>query len=89
MTMTTTHITTTLTDYLQATFLYGNDAVTLELDTPLVEHRIVDSMGIFQLIAFLEEAFGIEIEADDVLPQRFATIEAIAAFVEQKQNGGA
>lgn len=77
-------IATTLTAHIQAEFMDAVEGVTLQPDTLLVEHRIVDSMGIFRIVAFLEEAFDLEIEASDVLPQNFATIDTITKFVAQK-----
>ena len=77
-------ITTTITAYIQAEFMDAVEGVDLQADTLLVEYRIIDSMGIFRLVAFLEEEFDLEIEASDVLPQRFATIDAIANFVAHK-----
>lgn len=77
-------LTTTITKHIQDEFMNGNDGYDLQPDTRLVEHRIIDSIGIFRLVAFLEEQFDIEIEASDVLPQHFATVAAIVDLVAQK-----
>jgi acyl carrier protein len=47
----------------------------------LTERGIVDSLGIFQLIAFLEEAFGIRIEDEEITLENFASIPVITRFV--------
>jgi acyl carrier protein len=41
-------------------------------------------MGVLQLVAFLESTHGIKISDDDLMPENFDTIGAIAAFVERQ-----
>jgi acyl carrier protein len=57
----------------------------LARDESLIDTGIVDSLGIFQLMAFLEEEFAISIADDEVTPDNFRTLAAIEAFVEAKQ----
>lgn len=64
-------------------FLDGR-ATELTDDTRLVEEEIIDSLGIFLLVAFLKESFEVEIEPDEVTLENFATVDDIAALVERK-----
>jgi acyl carrier protein len=50
-------------------------------DYQLIENDVLDSMAIFETIAFLEDQFGIEVKDDDLVPENFATVEAIARLV--------
>jgi len=50
-------------------------------DDSLTDRGIVDSLGIFQLVAFLEEAFGIRFDDDEITLENFATIRVITRFV--------
>ena len=43
----------------------------------LVEDEIIDSFDIANLVANLEEAFGIEIDGEDIIPENFNTISDI------------
>jgi acyl carrier protein len=45
----------------------------------------VDSLGLFLLISFIEERFGVEVEPDDVTFENFQTVRAIADLVRDKQ----
>lgn len=54
-------------------------------ETELLEGSVLDSMGVFQLVAFLEGEFGIQVKDEDLVPDRFGTITAIAHLVEQRQ----
>jgi acyl carrier protein len=50
----------------------------------MIETGIIDSIGLFRLIAFLEESFSIVIEPDDLLAENFETIDAIAGYVRNQ-----
>ena len=52
----------------------------------LVASGLIDSLGIFKLVAFLEENFGIPIADSEILQENFRSIEAIAAFVIKKRE---
>jgi acyl carrier protein len=51
---------------------------------PLLDSGIIDSLGILQLIAFIENEFGIYFSDEDLLPENFQTLDALAAFMQQK-----
>ena len=55
-------------------------------DTPLRTSGIVDSMNMLQIVSFIEERFGIQVEAHEADVDNFDRIEAMAAFVQRKQS---
>jgi acyl carrier protein len=57
----------------------------LDLRTELIEEEVLDSLGIFSLIEFLEERFGVSIEAEDVTIDNFRTVEKIETLVERRR----
>ena len=63
MNATTVDVQNKLKQYIVETFLYDEPTNALTADYPLFESRIIDSMGIFQLIDFIEEAFNVSVEA--------------------------
>lgn len=66
-------------------FMFDDLQATLDNDQHLVEHGIIDSLGIFVLIAFLEKEFGVRIQPEDVVVQNFETVNAISALVTSKR----
>lgn len=54
-------------------------------DYLLIENEVVDSLGIFAIVTFLEDEFGIEIDDDDLVPEHFETLAAVAGLVEAKR----
>jgi acyl carrier protein len=53
----------------------------LDDDEDLIDSGVVDSLGIFQLVAFLEERFGIAIADGEINPDNFGTITRIEQLV--------
>jgi acyl carrier protein len=53
----------------------------LDDDEDLIDSGVVDSLGIFQLVAFLEERFGVAIADSEITPENFGTIARIERLV--------
>lgn len=51
---------------------------------PLLESGILDSLGILEVVTFLENAFHMTLSDEELVPENFHSIESIAAFVQQK-----
>ncbi len=50
----------------------------------LIESGIIDSLGIMKLIGFLEDNLSVQIDDMELVPENFATIDAITSLVERK-----
>lgn len=62
----------------------GDSAGSLSDDYPLVESGMLDSLGIFQLVAFIEEELGVAIRDDELTPQNFRSVSAIATLIGER-----
>jgi acyl carrier protein len=56
----------------------------LEDSSLLLEEGVLDSLGVLELVNFLQDEHGIPIEDEELVPENFASIDAISAFVEAK-----
>jgi acyl carrier protein len=54
-------------------------------DSALRTSGLLDSMSLLRLVAYVEETFGIEVEAYEAGVENFDRIDDIAAFVERKR----
>jgi len=64
---------------------YVADASELTVDTSLIDSGIVDSMGMLDVILFLETRMGISVRDADTTPENLETIGRISAFVERRR----
>ena len=58
--------------------------IDVSADTHLIEESVIDSMGIMELIAFIEQAFSIELDMDDLTIDNFSTIIHISNLINEK-----
>jgi len=82
--MTENEILTRLRAFLQETFLYMRPDYVLSNDDSLLQKGIVDSMGVMDVLGFLEETFGVTPADDEVTEANLGTPRAIARFVAGK-----
>jgi acyl carrier protein len=73
--------------YVLKDFLYARPDVSLGEEDSLLTNGIIDSMGIMELIAFVESEFAITIEDEEITEENLGTLGAIARFVAGKRVG--
>jgi acyl carrier protein len=72
--------------YITENFLYARPNYVVGEDEHLLEKGVVDSMGMVELITFLQDQYGVEPADDEITEDHFATLRRIAAFVERKRG---
>ena len=69
--------------FVISNFLFGQ-TLDLQPGDSLLDKGVIDSTGVLELIAFLEEQYAIKVEDDEVIPDNLDTERSIAAFVKKK-----
>lgn len=77
-------INQSLSEFLMSRFPALKGSLTPE--TSLIDSGAVDSLGILEVVGFLGEQFGIEIDDDDFEPENFENINALTRFILAKQK---
>ena len=55
-------------------------------DDSFLDRGIVDSTGVLELVAFLEETYGITIQDQELVPANLDSINRLARFLEKKRQ---
>jgi acyl carrier protein len=55
-------------------------------DEDLLAQDVIDSLGIVELVKFLESQYGISVSDDDLLPENFQSVNSVVAFVEARKG---
>jgi acyl carrier protein len=53
-------------------------------DDALLEDGIIDSLGVLDIVGFIQTRFQIEVSDEDLFPENFQTIGALAGFIERR-----
>jgi acyl carrier protein len=78
-------ISESVKEYILKEFLPGEDPNELTDATPLVTGGILDSLATLKLVAFLEERFGITLQAHEADVEHLNTISDITELVLSKK----
>ena len=70
--------------FICETFLPDDDPVNLRYDSKLVTTGILNSIATLEVVSFIEDSFGIKIEAHEVSIENMDSIEQIATLVKSK-----
>lgn len=70
--------------FIAENFLYRDDTQGLESGQSLLAAGLMDSTGVLELIAFLEERFGFRIPDSDMLPENLDSIAGLVAYVARR-----
>jgi acyl carrier protein len=65
-------------------FLFGQEGDGLANGDSFLDHGIVDSMGVLELVGFLEEKYGITVEDQELIPDNLDSIDKVIRFLENK-----
>ncbi|MEP7324595.1 MAG: acyl carrier protein [Gemmatimonadota bacterium] len=76
-------------EYILATFLPGEDPKALSESTQLITGGILDSLATLELVSFLEQKYGIELQAHEVDAANLGTLANIATLVRSKAGAKA
>ena len=76
-------IVTTTAEFVRKNFLF-DDKVKLGECESLLGSGILDSTGVLELIAFLEQTYGVSFKDEELVAENFDSISKIAGFVSEK-----
>lgn len=71
---------TVLLDYVKKELLRGRNT-NLTVDTDLLGSGIVDSLGVLQIVAFVDERLGRQIPDEDVTYENFHSVRVLSDYL--------
>jgi acyl carrier protein len=79
-------VTLEVGNFISSELLLGRDSGAPAPDDDLLATGLVDSHGVMELVAFLEERYGISISDDDLTPENFQSLDRIEEYVARKRS---
>jgi len=65
-------------------FLFGQEDVAINDRDSLLQLGIIDSTGVLELVAFLEQKFGIKVDDEELVPANLDSIHDLVRFIDTK-----
>lgn len=70
-------------DFVCTNFLF-NSAAPIDDDSSLIERGIIDETGVLELVMFVEETYGIQVDEVDLIPENFDSIDRISSYIAER-----
>ncbi len=74
-----------LKNFIVRNILFSSNGFEFSDETSFLENGIVDSTSVLELVAFIEEQFGISVKDFEVVPENFDSISSLAKFIKSKK----
>jgi acyl carrier protein len=75
-----------LRQFIEQNFVLGAGGLQFADGDSFLDRHVLDSTGFLELVAFLEETFGIKVEDAEMVPENLDSIDNVAAFVTRKRS---
>ena len=76
----------TIRDFISREIIHSSVNEELANDQPLLAEGILDSLGLQQLITFLEGKYELMVDYDYLMPDYFESVQTIADLIREIQN---
>ncbi len=63
-----------------------DDSIDYEKEEALIDDRLLDSFGVITLVAEIENAFDIQIDAAEMVPENFNSAKAMWQMIQRIQE---
>lgn len=71
--------------FIFTNFLFDAEESDLNDDSSFLEEGIIDSTGVLELVAWIEETFSIIVEDEELIPANLDSVNRLVQFITRKQ----
>ncbi len=89
MQITTSDISSQIRGYITHNLLFGDEGFVYSNDDSFLEQGIVDSLGVIELVSFIEAQFGVSVADHELTPENFDSVTKLSEYVARKLAHGA
>lgn len=72
-------------DFVARNLLYSDSGFTYGDDVSFLKEGVIDSLGVMELVAFVQKTFAVKVDQQEVTRAHFDSVAKLAAFVREKQ----
>ncbi|MBP9903341.1 MAG: acyl carrier protein [Verrucomicrobia bacterium] len=71
-------------DFIAQNILFSENGFPHSDEASLLEEGIIDSLGVIELVHFVQTTFDVKVEQSELRPEHFESVARLAAFVRRK-----
>jgi len=73
--------------YVAQNLLFSDNGFEYDDDDSFLQEGIVDSVGVLELVLFVEETFGVTVDDQEITPDNFDSVNKLARYIRSKMQG--
>ena len=73
-------------EFIARDLLFTPGAFPYDDDTSFLDEGIIDSLGVMELVGFVQQEFQFLVDQDEILPENFGSVASLAAYVVRKAS---
>lgn len=71
-------------DYIAQNLLFSEDGFHYSDDASFLKEGIIDSLGVMELVTFVEQEFGISVLDREIIPENFDSVNKLSQYIREK-----
>jgi acyl carrier protein len=71
-------------DYIARNLIFSDNGYQYPDDASFLEEGIVDSVGVLELVSFIEDSFKVKVGDQDIIPDNFDSVSKLSAYIRRK-----
>jgi acyl carrier protein len=80
-------VKTQVREYVAKNLLFSDNGFEYGDDDSFLQEGIVDSVGVLELVLFVEEKFGVAVDDQDITPDNFDSVNRLADYIQRHVDG--
>ena len=76
-----------LREFISRNFLFSDQGFKYGDDASFLREGIIDSLGVMELLTFVEKQYGIAVADHELLPANFDSVSRLSSFITSKLAG--
>jgi acyl carrier protein len=78
------NIANQIREFVAKNLLFSDGGFNYDNEASFLDEGIVDSLGVIELVTFVEQQFGISVADDELVPDNFDSVTKMEAYIRQK-----
>jgi acyl carrier protein len=70
--------------YIAQNLLFSDNGFNYSDDDSFLQEGIVDSVGVLELVLFVEQTFGVDVNDQDITPDNFDSVSKLANYIRRQ-----
>jgi len=79
-------IDTKIKQFIAQNLLFSEDGFPYGDDASFLQEGIIDSLGVMELVTFVNTAFGVVVDPQEITPDNFDSVNKLTRYIRQKSG---